>query len=138
MILVADSSVILAYILQDESSEYADSISDLFKKHGFHVPSHFSLETGNVLLMANRRGRLDMKTLAEAISGLNALDPEVDLQTGELAYKDTLQLALKHTLTLYDAAYLELTIRLKGLFATLDKNLQKAAEAEGVFLKEAT
>ena len=41
-------------------------------------------------------------------------------------------LARRHSLTAYDAAYLELAIRLAIPLATLDKDLRKAARAAGV------
>ena len=46
----------------------------------------------------------------------------------------TFLMAVKHALTLYDAAYLELALRLRLPLATFDKALCRAAEAEGVRL----
>jgi predicted nucleic acid-binding protein len=43
-----------------------------------------------------------------------------------------LQLADRHHLTIYDAAYLELARRLSLPLATLDRDLRAAAEALGV------
>jgi predicted nucleic acid-binding protein len=49
-------------------------------------------------------------------------------------FGDVHRLAIEHGLSGYDAAYLELAIR-KGLpLATLDEDLQKAAQAAGVDL----
>jgi predicted nucleic acid-binding protein len=44
----------------------------------------------------------------------------------------TLALGRRHHLSSYDAAYLELAMRLGLPLATLDKNLRKAAQAEGI------
>ncbi len=134
--IIVDCSVILALVLHDESSRYADLVAEEFTQYGFHVPSHFTLETGNALLMAKRRGRLTEETLLEAFYGISALDPQVDPLTSDCAHHDTLKLALKHNLTLYDAAYLELAMRLEGVLATLDKGLQRAAESEGVLMSQ--
>jgi predicted nucleic acid-binding protein len=58
------------------------------------------------------------------------LDPETDRQ----AWGRTAQLASRHRLTLYDAAYLELAQR-RGLpLATLDRELRTAALTEGMSL----
>lgn len=46
----------------------------------------------------------------------------------------TLRLAVKHGLTTYDDAYLELTLRRDLPLATLDQDLRGAAAAEGVQL----
>ena len=43
----------------------------------------------------------------------------------------TMQLALTHNLTFYDALYLELAIRRNAQLATLDSALSRAATAEG-------
>lgn len=52
----------------------------------------------------------------------------------ELMSASTAQLASRHGLTLYDAAYLELAKR-RGLpLATLGRELRSAASAEGVIL----
>jgi predicted nucleic acid-binding protein len=58
----------------------------------------------------------------------------IDLATAENAFKDTLTLARNHRLTPYDAAYLELALRLSAPLATLDKDLRRAAERAGVLL----
>jgi predicted nucleic acid-binding protein len=56
------------------------------------------------------------------------VDPETDRQ----AWGATLRLAQRHRITLYDTAYLELAQR-RGLpLATLDSDLRRAAEAEGL------
>jgi predicted nucleic acid-binding protein len=46
----------------------------------------------------------------------------------------TLALARHHALTIYDAAYLEVTLRLALPLATLDDQLSRAARAESVDL----
>ena len=46
----------------------------------------------------------------------------------------TLRLAIRHELTHYDAAYLELALRRNLPLATLDKDLRRAARAENVKL----
>ena len=45
---------------------------------------------------------------------------------------EVLGLARRHALTTYDAAYLELALRLGATLATLDRKLARAADAEGV------
>ncbi|MGY2437947.1 type II toxin-antitoxin system VapC family toxin, partial [Escherichia coli] len=55
-----------------------------------------------------------------------------DTLTARHAWSQTLRLASKHSLTLYDAAYLELARRLGLPLATLDKELRRAASAEDV------
>jgi predicted nucleic acid-binding protein len=56
----------------------------------------------------------------------------VDVETDRQAWGPTLELSVRHRLTLYDAAYLELALRRKLPIATLDAELRAAAEAEGI------
>ncbi len=50
--------------------------------------------------------------------------------------RNVLDLARRHNLTAYDAAYLEVAGRLRLPLATLDRRLQAAAAAEGAALLE--
>ena len=54
----------------------------------------------------------------------------VDTNTDALAWSDTIILADRHRLTVYDAAYLELALRLAVPLATLDRALLHAALTE--------
>jgi len=54
--------------------------------------------------------------------------------TNTFAWSDTLTLADRFNLTLYDASYLELAQRLKLPLATLDADLRSAATALGIGL----
>jgi predicted nucleic acid-binding protein len=64
----------------------------------------------------------------------------VDTRTPALAFDPILALARSHKLTAYDAAYLELAMRLGVPIAARDAALEKAAQAVGVplFIPPAT
>ena len=57
-----------------------------------------------------------------------------DAETERQAWGATAQLARRHGLTCYDAAYLELAQRRRLPLATLDRELRAAAAAEGISL----
>ena len=61
-----------------------------------------------------------------------ALPIVLDDATADDAWSDTLRLADTHRLTLYDAAYLELSSRHGLPLATFDAELRAAAEALGI------
>ena len=63
---------------------------------------------------------------------LQSLPISVDDETALRAWPDTLSLARLHELTVYDAAYLELAVRLGLPLASLDTQLKEAAAAAGV------
>jgi len=65
---------------------------------------------------------------------LGTLPIEKDDVSLDEAWATTYLLARKHNISLYDAAYLELAVR-RGLpLASIDTDLRKAANAEGVAL----
>ena len=61
---------------------------------------------------------------------------EEGIEAAPLAWADTMHLARAHNLSSYDAAYLELAIRLGLPLAAQDGKLKTAAEAVGVPLFE--
>ena len=99
---------------------------------GALVPALWRLEVANSLTMATRRGRIDAAFRNAALADLAVLDIATDPYTDDAAWLATLQIADRHRLTLYDAAYLELASRRLLPLATLDRALQAAALAEGV------
>jgi predicted nucleic acid-binding protein len=66
-----------------------------------------------------------------ALADPTHLDISTDEHTDGHAWSDTLHLADRFRLTLYDAAYLELAQRRKLPLATLDQELRAAAQAVG-------
>jgi len=96
------------------------------------VPALWLWETANVLVQAERRGRISPAASRTFLGLLEDLPISVDQPSTASVWHDTLALARSHRLTSYDAAYLELALR-RGLpLASRDKALQAAAGAEGV------
>jgi len=130
--IVIDASIALAWVFSDEGNEETQAILDQVGEHGASVPPLWALEVANALLMAERRSRLSRAAVEENLSLLAALDLAIaDLPTAE-PWKPALLLARAHGLTVYDAAYLDLAVRLKLPLATLDKELRQAAVALNV------
>ncbi|MEO8715946.1 MAG: type II toxin-antitoxin system VapC family toxin [Acetobacteraceae bacterium] len=96
------------------------------------VPAHWHLEVGNTVLVHTRRARLLPADADRTIDALRSLPVTVDAETGSQALNATFLMAVKHALTLYDAAYLELALRLHLPLATFDKTLRRAADSAGV------
>jgi predicted nucleic acid-binding protein len=133
MAFVVDPSVAIAWILPDETNTRADSVRQAIEGgEEAWVPSHWWLEVGNGLLMAERRGRISAQKLDQALRLFNALPLEEDEATAEQISGRTLTLARRHELTIYDAAYLELAERRGAILATFDEKLLKAAKKEKV------
>lgn len=125
-VFVVDASVAAAWILDEE--EGAQSLSQLVED-GAVVPQLWHSEIRNVLLVAERRGRL---SAAQTVACLDALHT-LPIHTDEAAdLESAFSLARTHRLSFYDALYLELACRRSMPLATLDMALARAATAEGL------
>ena len=129
---VLDGSITLVWGFEDEADDYAEAILGRMPDLQAYVPSLWPLEVANVLLMGERRKRSTQAKAAKWLRFLTALPIAVDTQTPDLAFDPILALARSHKLTAYDAAYLELAIRLGVRLAARDEALEKAAQAVGV------
>lgn len=125
MSLVLDSSVALSWLLPGEAA--ADDILERVVDKGAWVPALWPLEVANVLLAAERKQRITQAQRTRAIALLRSLPIAVDAATAEHAWGDILTIAATHGLTVYDAAYLELALRLTLPLATFDVALNAAA-----------
>jgi predicted nucleic acid-binding protein len=132
MSLVLDSSATLAWIYSDEVAEGVRQLFDTVADTGAFVPALWRLEVANSLTIAVRRGRIDTEFRRAALDDLALLDITTDNQTDTHAWAETLQLADRFRLTMYDAAYLELAHRRRVPLATLDEDLSAAALALGL------
>jgi len=134
MSLVLDSSATLAWVYGDETTAAIRQVFDQVADDGAVVPALWRLEVGNSLTIAVRRGRIDADFRHAALADLALLDIIGDQHTDARAWGETLRLADRYRLTLYDAAYLELAHRCGLPLATLDNELRAAAAALGVTL----
>jgi len=130
--LVVDASVALAWCFEDEASPATDAVLDQVKDEGAVVPSLWHLELGNILLLAERRGRTIQGGIVARLALMGQLPITIDAETTRRAWRETLTLARAEHLTTYDAAYLELAVRCGLPLATKDEALLEAAQRIGV------
>jgi predicted nucleic acid-binding protein len=134
MSFVLDSSIALAWVYSDETTLAVAQVFDLLSLGGAWVPGLWRLEVANVLEKGVRRKRHRADFRDATLSDLAKLPIQVDADTDRQAWDATLHLAIRHQLTLYDAAYLELALRRGLALATLDEALRNAAGAEKLTL----
>ena len=132
MSLVLDSSVTLARLFNDEGGTGVDEVFGRIAASGAHVPTLWRLEVANSLTVGVRRGRISATFRDQSLADLALLNIVSDAGTDAAAWFATLGLADRHRLKLYDAAYLELALRLNLPLATLDDDLRVAASALGL------
>lgn len=129
---VLDGSITLVWAFEDETDAYAEAVADSLANVPATVPAVWPLEVANALLMGERRKRTTEAKVAQFLALLQTLPISVDDETALRAWQDTLHLARLHDLTVYDAAYLELAVRLGLPLASLDDKLKAAAVSAGV------
>jgi predicted nucleic acid-binding protein len=98
------------------------------------VPAHWRLEVCNALWMAERRKRLDAAGVAQAVALFTQLPVVIDAETNSRAGSEILALGRQHTISIYDAAYLELALRRGAALGSLDEPLRAVAKTLGVTL----
>ena len=130
--MVVDSSVTMAWCFDDENSALADAVLDRLSETEVWVPSLWSFEVANVLLVAERRGRLKAAESARFVELLGGLPILIDDSSHRRALGAVLASGRKLGLSAYDAAYLELAMRLGAVMATADEKLRAACRECGV------
>ena len=132
MNFVLDASVTLAWCFNDERSVSTDALLEKLETVKAFVPGLWTLEIGNILLSASRRKRITYACATEFLNLLSNLDIQIDDATPANGFHDIFMLAHAEQLTTYDAAYLELAMRLGLPLATRDNQLAGAAIRVGV------
>jgi predicted nucleic acid-binding protein len=131
MTIVLDASICASWHLPDETNPIADIALEALAENEGIVPALWWFEIRNILIVSERRSRITVPQVETALSKLNRFKFVVDRTPNE---EFLLKLARTHRLTVYDATYLELAIRMNAQLATLDRALLSAAKTEGVAL----
>ena len=131
---VLDSSVALAWCFRDEATAASDALLERLPAEPAVVPSLWPVELANVLVMGERRGRLDPTRSAAFLEMIASLPIEIDPASVDRPPADLMALARTHRLTAYDATYLDLALRRNLPLATRDAALARAAAAAGAAL----
>ena len=131
---MVDASVALAWCFPDETSDYADDVLVALKADVVKVPAIWAIEVANAILVGARSKRImpvDVLRFEQLIGALNVVE---SAQTVRENIANVLPLAREFKLSVYEAAYLDLSARLGAPLATLDTVMQKACRAAGIKL----
>lgn len=130
--MVIDASATLVWCFQDEIGEADLRLLDRLRSERIDVPGLWLLELANALALAERKRRITAADTAGFLSLLEQLDIDVHAETWRDVFSTILPLSRAQTLTAYDAAYLDLAMRLGVPLASKDRALCAAAERVGV------
>jgi len=130
MPFVLDNSVVTAWYFENQATAYSDGVLKLMAGDVAHVPALWSLEFSNVLRKAIAGKNITEARAREIIAQNDRWTILVDTDAPRPG--DILSLSLAYGLSSYDAAYLDLAIRLHLPIAAKDGALRAAAVAAGV------
>lgn len=130
--VVIDCSIALSWCFEDEASAESDRLLAKVRNEGAVVPDLWHLELANVLLQAEKRGRITAADISVRLELIATLPIVTDHGAANRAAREILALARAHNLTAYDASYLELAMREGMALLTLDADLAAAAKKSGV------
>ena len=106
---VTDASAALPWCFADEATPWTEALLDRLQGgEEVWVPTHWPTEVMNGLVMAVRRNRIDLDRVARFAGDLSSLAIRIEPPHAPAAWHAVIQVATKHHLTIYDAAYLEL------------------------------
>jgi len=129
---VLDASVTMAWAFKEDLTPLAERLLKELVAGEALVPAVWPLEVANVLIVSERRGRVDRGDVERFAELLLGLPIRVHASTESFAFDEALPLARDTGLSVYDASYLELAGRLGLPLATLDAALVRAAANVGV------
>ena len=131
---VLDCSVSAAWCLQDENSSKALAILNRLTDDTAVVPALWCYEMANVLLFAERKGRITPAIATREIELLLQLPISIVEQEKSRLLHEAKELARQYNLSVYDASYLDLALQKAMPLASFDRRLVGAATACGVKL----
>ena len=131
--LVIDASAVTEILLHDE---HADKLHSLLKNRDegerWLIPEFCLLECSNAIWKAVRNNRLTREESLSALSCLHRFPLEC-IESIEYLH-ETLALALRHGMPVYDSCYLAMAADLGYPLVSLDRRQLRAASAEGLSL----
>ncbi|OIN94391.1 MAG: hypothetical protein AUJ20_00645 [Comamonadaceae bacterium CG1_02_60_18] len=130
MAFVVDNSVVVGWHLSSQTTAYSDSVLKAMVTNTAHVPGLWVLEFSNVMRKALLAKKITQSRCQEIFLMQKSLALSVHPDVSDPA--ENLALAMRYQLSSYDAAYLELAMRLHLPVATSDGALRDASVAAGV------
>ena len=131
MPFVADNSVVIAWFSRNQATPYTDRYYRKLEQDEVVVPSVWPCEFANALTVLERRKILTASLVDEIIRSAARLVTRVDSPPASPAV--LVAVSRRHSLSAYDAPYLELAQRLRVPLAAKDSPLATAARNLGLF-----
>jgi predicted nucleic acid-binding protein len=125
-LIVLDASIAVSWLL-NEPGYPASELNEALATHQIIAPAHWPIEVGNALLVAVRRKRIGFEHLTKISVELERLEIAIQPPTEMDHISALIEFAENQGLTLYDAAYVHLSMTSNSTLATLDETMRRAA-----------
>lgn len=129
---VLDCSVTMTWFFEEKHSAQTLPLKNRLKNGTVIVPPIWCLEVANVLWSSERKKRIKPYHSEKIRHVLKQLPIEIDAEKTPDLVDHLLELAREYEITIYDAAYLELSLRHGIPLASLDQKLISAALKAGI------
>lgn len=129
MDMVIDVSAVLAVIVNEPER---NRVIQLTSGHSLTGPASIPREVGNAFSSMLKQKRV---TIDEVLRGIDFFK-SIPIRYLKVDFSKALSIAHSPKMYAYDAYFLDCAIRTNAPLLTLDKRLQRAARALGVFLLE--
>lgn len=130
--IVLDASLAAAWLLHEANAVPTTTLIDILSSEPLLVPAHWPTELGNALRRAVRTKRIVAAEVAPIVQRLTLLDIDVASPAAASDIGHFVHFALRHQLSVYDAAYVRLAAERQMPLATLDEAMKAAAQKLGV------
>ena len=130
--LVLHVSLLLEWSFARPIGQYANDVMLKMPRLVSAVPTSWSLQLAEAALTKSRAGQGAPAGSDQCRAWVYSLQIVIDSETPALAWTEILDLARSRAVSIDDAAYLELALRLNLPLATTDATLTRAATAAGV------
>jgi predicted nucleic acid-binding protein len=130
MSIVIDANIAIAWF-RPTPSKLAEAALEELSKEGAVVPALWRWEVQDVLRRLSDTGHLKIP-VEDALEEIRQLPISIDADAPFGLFGSELVLARRHDLSVYDAAYLDVSVRHHMRLATIDKQLAAAAKSAGL------
>jgi predicted nucleic acid-binding protein len=134
-IVVLDASVAVAWVHPAQATEGTKELLRRAEKDiRIVVPAIWSMEVANALVVLERRGNISPQERDVALAALRIVTAEIDCQRSDAVFTAVARLAVDQQLSIYDASYIELSMRRGIPLASRDRKQCEAGRRCGVEL----
>jgi len=127
--IVADASVVLAWLFEEDQTPKALAVLRLIEHDVLLVPPLWWSELENGVVMGERRDRKTVTESAAFLKLVRVLPIQTDDVPRHRVSDAVIDIARRHQLTAYDATYVELAVRESASLATFDAGVRRCASS---------